>query len=206
MNIQGSDKESLIKQIKTHKTDIISVYRSADLKLYQKKITKDHWSFDKIKTFSNLKFQLKIPESYGLVDDTGNFLWFRQEIAKGSMNIIAYEVPMPQKDSIINTIISERDSIGKNHVPGQFEGTYMMTESAFTPLSFKTNFNGYQAFETRGKWVVKNDFMAGPFLNYTIIDKANNRLLVIDGFTFAPSIKKRDFMFELEAILKTLKI
>jgi len=48
--------------------------------------------------------------------------------------------------------------------------------------------------------------MAGPFLNYTVIDKANNRLVVVEGFTYAPSINKRDFMFELEAILKTLKI
>ena len=63
-----------------------------------------------------------------------------------------------------------------------------------------------QAFETRGKWEVLNDFMAGPFLNYTVVDKANNRLIVVEGFTYAPSVNKRDFVFELEAIAKSLKI
>lgn len=29
--------------------------------------------------------------------------------------------------------------------------------------------------------------------------------MVVEGFTFAPATEKRDHMFELEAILKTLK-
>ena len=48
--------------------------------------------------------------------------------------------------------------------------------------------------------------MAGPFLNYAILDKKNNRLLVVEGFTYAPSVNKREFIFELEAIAKSLKI
>ena len=82
----------------------------------------------------------------------------------------------------------------------------MITEAAYTPFTKETQLNDKPSFETRGKWEVKGDFMAGPFLNYTVIDKAHNRLLVVEGFTYAPSINKRDYMFELEAILKTLKI
>ena len=48
--------------------------------------------------------------------------------------------------------------------------------------------------------------MAGPFLNYTVIDKKNNRLVIVEGFTYAPSVNKRAFLFELEAIAKSLKI
>ena len=48
--------------------------------------------------------------------------------------------------------------------------------------------------------------MAGPFINYTIIDKKNNRLVIFEGFTYAPSVNKRDFLFELEAIAKSMKI
>ncbi|NQY06084.1 MAG: DUF4837 family protein, partial [Flavobacteriaceae bacterium] len=45
----------------------------------------------------------------------------------------------------------------------------------------------------------------GPYLNYIIEDKKNNRLLVIEGFTYAPRLEKRNYMFELEAILKSVK-
>jgi len=48
--------------------------------------------------------------------------------------------------------------------------------------------------------------MGGPFISYTIEDKENERLIVVEGFSYSPSSKKRDVVFELEAILKTLKL
>lgn len=206
MTITGKNKASLLKQIKAHKEDIINVFKNGDLKFLQRKITKDYWKLDKIKTLSNLGIKIKIPKEYNLVDDTGDFLWFRKEIDNGSMNIIAYALPLLEKDSIVNNIVAVRDSIGKKHIPGPSDGSYMVTEAAYTPFTKEIELSGKPAFETRGKWEVKNDFMAGPFLNYTVIDSTKNRLIVVEGFTYAPSIKKRDYMFELEAILKTLKI
>ena len=206
MTIIGTDQSTLTNQINSHKDEIISVFKNADLKLFQKKITKEHWETKDVKTLLNLGIQLKIPKDYALVKDTGDFLWFRQDIDKGSMNIISYALPLIENDSITNAIVAARDTIGKKHIPGQFDGTYMITEEAYTPFTKKIELNNNPSFETRGKWEVKGDFMAGPFLNYTVIDKLNNRLLVLEGFTYAPSVKKRDYMFELEAILKTLKI
>jgi len=52
----------------------------------------------------------------------------------------------------------------------------------------------------------KNDFMAGPFLNYIIQDTLNQRNIVLEGLVFSPSSKKREQIFELEAIFKSLKI
>ena len=57
----------------------------------------------------------------------------------------------------------------------------------------------------KGTWELKNDFMSGPFINYTIIDRANKRILVLEGFCYDPSKEKRDLMFELEAIIKSIE-
>ncbi len=70
----------------------------------------------------------------------------------------------------------------------------------------KTTINKKQAVETRGLWDVKNAFMSGPFVNYVIEDKNNSRLIIAEGFAFAPSLEKRDYMLELEAIIKSIKI
>ena len=48
--------------------------------------------------------------------------------------------------------------------------------------------------------------MAGPFLNYFIEDKKNNRTLVVEGFVFSPSVRKREYLVELEAVIRSLKI
>jgi hypothetical protein len=39
--------------------------------------------------------------------------------------------------------------------------------------------------------------MGGPFINYAA-DEKNNRILVMEGFCYAPSKQKHDFMFELK--------
>ena len=129
-------------------------------------------------------------------------------IAKGdsNSNILVYTVPVPlDKRDFIKTISQIRDTIGKKYLPGRNENMFMITEKAFTPRVFKTKLNGKTSYRTHGKWEVLNDFMAGPFLNYAIEDLANNRWLIIEGFTYAPSVDKRDYMFELEAVLKTVQ-
>ena len=206
MTITGTDEAELLAQIDAHKEDIISVFKKEDLKLYQKKLAKDLLKNDSLRTFKNLGFSIDIPRKYRLVDDTGDFLWFRNHIDKGSTNLIAYQLPLDDTDSIANTIASTRDTIGKKYIPGPSDGSYMITEAAYSPHIKKTELNGKETFESRGKWEVKGDYMAGPFINYTIVDKPNNRLLVLEGFTYAPNVNKRDYMFELEAIIKTLKI
>ena len=137
MTILGKDKTSLINQINTHRKEIISIFKEGDLQLYQKKVTKDYWKAKDIKTLSKLNLGLKIPKDYALVDDTGDFLWFRQDIPKGSMNIIAYSFPLIETDSIVNSITIRRDSIGKKYIPGSKEGMYMVTEAAYSPFTKK---------------------------------------------------------------------
>jgi hypothetical protein len=48
--------------------------------------------------------------------------------------------------------------------------------------------------------------MSGPFINYAIIDADYNRILVLEGFCYAPSKDKRDLMHELEAIIKSVVV
>ena len=62
-----------------------------------------------------------------------------------------------------------------------------------------------QAIETRGTWEVKGDFMAGPFLQFLLDDKKSNSYLVMEGFVFAPTVAKRDYVFETEAIMQSMK-
>jgi len=207
ITILGKSKQDLINLIKTHSKELISVYKTADLSSFQQKLTKKTWKIKRFKTLTNLGLSLKIPKDFLKVEDTGNFLWLRKEISRGTLNIIVYSLPIINNDDLKgNNIIKSQDSITKLYIPGQFKGTYMTTEKIFSPYKITLKLNGITSFETRGLWEVKGDFMGGPYLNYTLLDKAKNRMVTVEGFTYAPSINKRDYMFELEAILKTIHI
>ncbi len=208
ITITATDSESLIEEINNRKDEILTTFRDFDIKATQYRLLKKQFNTKKLKTLDGLGISLQIPSKYRMVDDTGDFLWLRQHLHEGqSMNLLIYELPInSMEDAAGKNINSVRDTIGKKFIPGQFEGSYYITEQAYTPQTNPIELAGLEGFETRGKWEVKNDFMAGPFLNYTLVDKVNNRLLVFEGFTYAPAVNKRNYMFEIEAVLKTLKV
>ncbi|CAI8416359.1 MAG: Uncharacterised protein [Flavobacterium sp. SCGC AAA160-P02] len=210
--VSAKNKEELISVLRKNMKDIIKTFKDSDIRVLQNVFTKKRVNDTLYKTLKKLNISLTIPQEFKTVDDTGEFLWLRQHLSggiargAGNNNILVYSLPLNEKTRTAQNIISMRDAIGEKYIPGSKEGMYMITEAAYTPLTVTTEILGNKAFETRGKWEVKNDFMAGPFLNYAIIDEKKNRLLVIEGFTYAPSVNKREFVFELEAIAKSLKI
>lgn len=210
--ISAKNKEGLIQMVNKNASKIIELVKKSDIKLMQQVFAKRRVDDRQYKTLSNLGVSLTIPKEFRTVKDSANFLWLRQHLKSGvargtgSNNILVYSLPLDSEENVKNNIFTNRDKIGENHIPGAKEGMYMITEKAYTPFTYDAKIDGKKAFESRGKWEMKNDFMAGPFLNYTIFDEKNNRLIVFEGFTYCPSVDKREFIFELEAIGKSLKI
>jgi hypothetical protein len=205
LTVLGRDKDELIKNMMSHEEELISTFKENDMRLYQYKVTRDAYETNEINTFNNLGLEFKIPRAYRMVEDTGDFMWYRSTITRGLLNLIAYEIPVENLDSVSeDDLIRYRDSIGKTYVPGQFDSTYLATEKQVRPIVKKVTVGGREALESRGLWYVENDYMGGPFVSYTFKDEDTGRLLVIEGFSYTPSAKKRDFVFELESILKTV--
>lgn len=207
ITIASKSEKDLVADIAKYKQEILQTFKKDDLKALQYKLSKKSYPKASFETLNSMGVDMQIPRKYRLVDDAGDFLWLRQHLKEGhSMNIIAYEVPINSEEDVQGVNINKvRDSIGAIHIPGSLEDSHYITEAAYTPKTVLTSLAGKKAYETRGKWEVKNDFMAGPLLNYTLVDRANNKLIVVEGFTYAPATNKRDYMFELEATLKTLK-
>ncbi len=138
------------------------------------------------------------------------FIWLKKEITSGNNSILIYQIPLNNiekhpNSSVVSNIIKMRDSIGKLYIHGSVANTRMITEEAYAPYFFNIKIDGKVTYETKGTWEMKNDFMSGPFINYCITDLKNNRMLVLEGFCYAPSKEKRDLMFEMESIIKSIK-
>ena len=206
--VSGMNNEEVIKQLRDNAPKIIATFKNADIKEKLRRIKKSLNTNNNIE--KNLGLNITFPSVYRMAKDDDDFAWIRKDITTGTMDLMIYELPMgaiKRSDSVINDIIRMRDSIGKVHIPGAKEGSHMQTEKAFSPLLFETIVDNKPTLETKGTWDIKDGaFMGGPFINYIIEDKINNRLVVLEGYVFAPSVQKRDYMFELEAIIKSVKI
>jgi hypothetical protein len=207
--IKGRNKEELIANIKKTAPEFIADFKALEIGKAQKRFEK---SLNKEKALEDkFNIAMKIPSIYRVGREEDNFVWISREIQKGNMNIIAYTMPWDsfQNDStFVQDIILMRDSIGKSFIGGEDipgKNNHMITEKAFSPYVFPAEVSGKKAAEIRGIWEMSAYPMAGPFLTYIINDKENNRKLILEGFVFAPATKKRDYMFELEAILKSVR-
>ena len=205
--VSGNTSAEIIAQLEENADRIVSAFKSEEIKEKQRRIAK---SLHKTKDIENtLGLTIKFPSAYRIAKEDNGFFWIRKDIQAGSMNLMLYEMPLnyiTEGENTIADIIKMRDSIGQKHIPGPSDGTYMITDEAYTPFMNKTIIDNKPAFETKSTWEVKGAFMAGPFINYIIEDEINSRLLVAEGFTFAPSVSKRDHIFELEAIIRSIEI
>jgi len=207
--LKGRNRQELIDNIHRTAPEFIADFKALEIGKAQKRF---QISLNKEKALEDkFDISMKIPSIYRVGREEDNFVWISREIQKGNMNIIAYTMPESsfQNDSTFSQdIVKMRDSIGSLFIPGTDipgKKNHMITEKAFSPYVFPAEVSGKKAAEVRGIWEMSDYPMAGPFLTYIINDKENNRKLILEGFVFAPATKKRDYMFELEAILKSVQ-
>lgn len=206
--IKGRNKQEIIANLNEKAPMFVGTYKELELAEAQKRFLK---SLSKEKALEDkLGITLNVPSIYKVGREEDNFVWIDRQIPKGNMNIIAYSVPwdtFKNDSTFVHDIVQMRDSIGNLFIKGNDvagKNNHMITEKAFSPYVFPAEITGRKAAEVRGIWEMSDYPMAGPFLTYIINDKPNNRKLVLEGFTFAPATEKRDYMFELESIIKTI--
>ena len=206
LEIKGNSIKSILEQIDKSKKEAINKFTNGEIEESKRRILKS--PLKDTKAMDDFLINMKMPSAYSLYKQDKNFIWYQKQIQKGHSNIIVTQLPNQKNifDYNIQSLIKLRDSIGKSFLPGRNPESFMISEKEYLPYQKKVNYYGIKMLETRGTWEVKGDFMGGPFLNYLIEDKLNDRVLFVEGFVFAPSKRKRDNIIELEAIIKSLKL
>ena len=200
IQITGNTPEKIIQTINENLNSIYSTMYFNEILEKQRRISKNLNKTETIK--NNTGVSLKFPSAYRVAKADTNFVWIRRDIETGSVNLFISKTPHIPDQSIIN----RRDSISKIHIPGPIENTFMSTDLIYKPSTQEINIGGKQVSETRGLWEIEGQFMAGPFLNYQMkLDTNENGYLMLDGFVYSPGSTKRDYIFELEAIMRSLK-
>jgi hypothetical protein len=156
-------------------------------------------------------FGMQLPGGFVIGAEDNNFLWLRQNMQKVKqdveLGILIHE--QPYIDTTVfaaGNILALRDSLTSTFIQGPSPGSYMVVSRGFVPPAFrwKDDYVTGFAVETRGLWMVKNDFMGGPFISYTFVDPKLERVITVDGYVYNPGDLKRNFIRQMEAIFHTI--
>ncbi len=204
--ITGTSVAEILGILNDKAAEIIKLFQETDIVLSQQ--VNDSSLLNKNRLRDRFNISLNIPTGYKYAMDQNDFVWLKKDNISGNQSILIYQVPqtcLKRNSNPIDNIIKMRDSIGELYIHGTVADSKMITEQGFAPYLTMTTLDGKKTYHTKGTWELKNDFMAGPFINYAVEDTINKRLLIIEGFCYAPSKNKRDLVFELRAIIETLK-
>ncbi|MBK6965023.1 MAG: DUF4837 family protein [Bacteroidales bacterium] len=203
VKITAPSIETLKSSFSEKKTEILNLFDNAEVerlqKLYSRSINLK--AYELIQKKFNLS--MKVPADYYVAVNKENFLWLRREANRLSQGLIIYTYPYT--DTIAfnpRKIQSIRNQFTELYVPGPSDSSYMVIADEFiSPLSRTLSLKNELAIEMRGLWEVRKDFMGGPFISYTFVDKKNNMVVTLDGYVYAPNEEKRDLVKQVQSIL-----
>lgn len=124
-----------------------------------------------------------------------------------SQGLVIYDFPYESDSTFTNEFATMARNKAVSVVSSDGKNKYMTTElEYYPPVGQLISLNQKTAWYSSGLWIMENDFMGGPFVNLLILDEKNQRVIGIDGYVFAPKFNKREYVREMEAMLKSIKL
>lgn len=207
MYIKSPSHESLLEYVTNNQQTIIDFFVNAEINRFIKLQSKKYNKAAKDSLMTQLGIGVNIPGELKTMKQGENFFWISNNQYRSRLDFVAYTVPYTSANQLEeNNLIAMRDSVMKANIPGGVPGSYMTTEDLFTPVYRAINIGGKFCAQLKGLWEMQGDMMGGPFVSHTLVDDANNRLITVEVFVYAPEEKKRNLMRRLESTLYTLQI
>lgn len=211
LHLFGENEKVLIENFKINKAKLQKHFEVIEQKrfyqsLYAAKVEKG------ISKHINEKLgcELKVPFGYEIALEDDDFVWLRSFSPDVDKSIFISWVDYKSEDLfLLDSLLELRTKLSKPYIlyKPEDKDSYMLTETAnFEVFRNEINFKGKYAVELRGLWRVNKYYMGGPFISYSMVDETSNRLYYIEGFLYSPGKEQRDYMRELETILKTFDI
>ena len=213
IRIIAPDLQSFYKEFEKNKDRFMQLFINLERKrtLMINKLDADVKLTDLVeKKFS---ISLPFPVGFSVASETPDFIWLRyiwtRADLQAEIGIMIYTADN-KDDMVLNPkqIIKRRNLTTIEFVRGSAPLSSMVVAQEDFPPVFDTltDFPGGYAIETRGLWKMQNDFMGGPFLSYTFINMATNKVITLDGYIYHPNEDKMAYIRQLEAIFFGLQI
>jgi len=204
LTINSPSEEDFKEFCIQHRQEVVDFLTRTEMNRLIKRLEKKHSKVTMDLAWNLFNCKIFAPDELKSYKQGKDFFWTSNNTASGMENICMYSYPYEGPETFNKEyILHKRDSVMEQNLPGEREGMFMQTDTLCTVIKPIVVHNRY-AMEARGLWIMKNDGMGGPFVSHSRVDAETNKVIVVEGFVYAPEKMKRGLMRRLEGSLYTL--
>ena len=137
----------------------------------------------------NFGISMNIPAEMQASKKAKNFIWISNNASSGMKNLLVMKVKSEERRVKNSDAFSPQDSILRTNMPGETDSMYMIIP----------------VLSEKGLWEMKGDAMGGPYAMRRIRLRKTGDEIIIIGFVYAPEMKKKILIKQLEAAISTIK-
>jgi len=207
VNIIGPNDSTTLQYLEENQDKLVSLLNQAEINRTIENYKKNRAKGidEALKTKHHLT--ISVPIGYQMDVDADNFIWISHELSDLTQGILIYYYEYTDSNTFTpEYLVQKRNEFTRRYVPGPVDGSYMKTEDLYPVVYNQYNRDDKYYIELRGLWKLEKAFMGGPYVSLTTLDEKRNRIVTVDGFVYAPSLNKRNYVREIEAIIHTLTI
>lgn len=206
VTLTAPNADDILAYVKENPRNIVDFFVKVEMNRAMGQLQKEYSTLVMDTLKNKFDIMLNVPANMTYFKDTTDFFWTSNNANTGRTDLLVYTFPYTDPSTFTaEYLIAKRDSVLKVNLPGSFPESYMATDTIgvqYTPITV----NGKYCGEMRGLWKMVGDMMGGPFVSHVRLDEKNNRVVVVEGFVFAPETDKRNFIRRIEAALYTLRL
>ena len=204
VKIRGNQQDSCLALFLAHQDEIVEAMYANDIARLQNAHRKLNNPVIEKKIKEKFGLSMTIPDGYFVGREEVDFLWLCFRTPKNDRFVMLYK--SPRYDLTKENIVAERDRITKAYIQGAVAGAYpLVANIEGYPMAQNLQIRYHNGMELRGLWETVRDKMGGPFYSFTQVSPDSTTCITVDGFVYAPQEEKRDYLREVEAIVKSIQ-
>lgn len=207
LKLSAPDTDAILAYLNAHEHVLADFFVKEEINRAISQLEKEYSTVVMDNLKNKMELMLKAPSNMTYYKDTTDFFWASNNASTGRTDLVVYTFPYTDVETFtVDYLVAKRDSVLKINLPGSFPNSYMTTEKRAEITYKPITVNGSYCGVMRGLWRVEGDMMGGPFVSHIRLDEKNNRVVVAEGFVYAPETDKRNFIRRIEAALFTLRL
>lgn len=213
VEVKAKTYENALKITKENNNGIVSLFERAELNRIIARNKKLGPKAENKKIEEQFGVDLFLQKDFELRVIKPGFAWARLERERPvggyqhqiDQNIIISETDYTDRTQFLDSLLNrQRDDIFKK-IPGPTENSFVTTDYEFVPPIYREiEIEKTYTKQVNGLWKMENNFMGGPFVGVSFVHPKKDKIINIYGFVFAPQFNKREYLRELEAIIRSI--